>query len=578
MARVGDRQFNDMSGMIMFFAIFTLIIIGKLFYLQIIQHNYYSAMALGYHEIYQKLHPERGAIYFSDVRTNELHPAAMNRIYYKVFVVPKDIKYDEIEDTAQKLEKILELPEEDGVKLRSKLGKRDDPYEPIARKITEEKIKELDDLNLEGVHNIPETYRYYPEGNISANILGFCAKDEKENLIGKYGIEGYWNENLSGKSGFLAGEMTARGSWIARAGLTTVEADNGSDLVLTIDRSLQYNACSRLQKGLEEFDAKSASLVMMDPMSGAILAMCSLPSYDSNNYSDIDDFSVYNNNTIFTPYEPGSVFKPLVMSIAIDLGLVNPNTTFDDPCKRELDNHIIHNALRKCYGDNVSMLQVLENSINTGMIWVSELIRPDRLKKYLYSYGFGQKSGVQMDTELAGNVTSLDKKSLIFSAQTSFGQGLTVTPLQLALAYSALANNGRLPKPYIVKEKLLPNGKVEKIEPSVATQVISPRTAKLVTGMLTSVVEQTYKRTVKMDDYYIAGKTGTAQISGIGGYKEDETNHTFGGFAPVKDPKFVIIVRFEAPANEKWAESTAAVVFKDITDFTLNYLGIENDK
>lgn len=264
------------------------------------------------------------------------------------------------------------------------------------------------------------------------------------------------------------------------------------------------------------------------------------------------------------------------MSAGVDLNLVNPNSTFDDPCTRKFGVYIIHNALNKCYGDNVTMTQVLQNSINTGMIWLSEKIGRERMQIYFEKFGFGQLSGIPLDTEVAGNISSLEKKSSIFSAQASFGQGLTATPMQLALAYSAIAANGSLPKPYLVKEIDYSNGKKEKFYPEPASQVISPRTAKTVAGMLTSVVEKTYVTSVKMGDYYVAGKTGTAQIPGPGGYTE-ETNHTFCGFAPAENPKFVMVVRYEAPERQ-WAESTAAVIFKDVAGFALDYYGVGKDK
>ena len=570
------EQFFEVKILSYLFLIVVVMVVVQLFRIQILQHEYYSTLALSSHEIYQQLHPDRGAIYFQDSRTDELYPVAINRAYYKIYTVPTEVPKDQVENTAKKLEEILLLPPEKSAELRAKLAKDGDPYEPITKKVSEEKYNALKAANLSGIYGSPEIYRYYPEQNSASAIVGFCSIDKDENPVGNYGVEGYWNKTLSGKSGFLMGERAGGGGWISLAGMTNVEAENGADIILTIDRALQYKACTRLAEATKAFSARSGSLIAMDPKTGAILAMCSVPDYDPNNYSEASDVSVYNNRSIFTPYEPGSVFKPIVMSMALDLGLVSPDTTFSDPCVRQFDKYTIHNALDKCYGSNVTMTQVLENSINTGMIWVSERIKRERMQTYVEKFGFGQKSGIPLDTEMAGNIASFDKKSPIFSAQASFGQGITVTPLQLALAYSALANEGRLPKPYLVKEIRYGNGKKEKFEPEVSAQVISPRSAKLIDGMLTSVVEKTYVNSVKMSDYYIAGKTGTAQIPGPGGYSE-ETNHTFCGFAPASDPKFVMVVRFEAPERQ-WAESTAAVVFKDVADFALDYYGVEKDK
>jgi len=395
------------------------------------------------------------------------------------------------------------------------------------------------------------------------------------NPAGLYGLEGYLDKQLAGKSGFLQAEKGAQGGWISLAGRTTEDAENGADIVLTIDRAIEYKACERLKAGWKEYGAKTASLVMLEAKTGAVLAMCNYPDFNPNEYSKAGDLRDYNNNTIFTPYEPGSVFKPITMAAAVDLNLLGPNTTFTDPCERRIDDFTIHNALDKCYGVQ-TMTGVLENSINTGMIWVEEKMQGNQFVDYVKKFGFGEKTGISLETEEAGNISSLDKKGHIYKAVGSFGQGLTATPLQLATAFTALANEGQMMKPFVVGETRYSDGRKEKTEPQVVGQVISPRTAKLLTGMLVAVVEKSQDRGAKIDEYYIAGKTGTAQIPGKGGYTED-TNHTFVGYAPANNPKFVMVVKFDAP-QRPWAESTAAQVYKDVAKFTLKYFGIKGER
>ena len=566
---------RDVRWLSLVFLFGILLIVVRLFFLQVLNYSYYSTLALSTHEIYQKIHPERGQIFFQDSRDGATYPVAVNRRYFQVYAVPNEIKPEEVESIAKSLNQALALPAGEIDEVKSKIGKGNDPYEALAKKIPAEAVENLKTMNLKGIYWTPEVYRYYPEENWAAAILGFCSFDANGNLEGHYGVEGYWNKILAGKSGFLLGERGAGGGLISLAGVTSVEAENGANVVLTIDRALQYQACSRLRAAFEEYKARSASLVMVDPKTGAILAMCSEPDFDPNNYSQVDDFSVYNNRAIFTPYEPGSVFKPLVMSAALDMDLVGPQTTFDDPCARKFGQYTIHNALNKCYGRS-TMTQVLENSINTGMIWVEERMPKGSLREYIEKFGFGQKTGAPLDTEMAGNISLLKKDADIFNAQASFGQGITVTPMQLAMAYAALANQGMLLEPFLVKETQYPDGRRERQEAKEVRRVVSPQASKLITAMLVSTVENTYFRTVRLDDYYIAGKTGTAQIPGKGGYT-DETNHTFGGFAPATDPRFVMVVRFEAPQRQ-WAESTAAVVFKDVAKFALDYYGIKGDK
>ena len=553
-----------------------LIIISRLFVLQVVERKYYSALALNNHEIYKQLYPRRGGIFLQDIRdkTKE-YPAAVNRQYYLLYAVPRDIAPDQISSTTDFLAGILNYSPEEKNILLAKLSKSADPYEPIAKKVSEDIKNQIQSVNLPGIKMTGQEFRYYPEGKLAANILGFTGQNKNGDLSGRYGIEGFWDKSLTGKSGFLAGERGALGSLIPLADNTLKQAEDGADMLLTIDRNLQYKACERLREGREKYKAKSAALILMNPKTGAILSMCSLPDFDPNNYSDVSDVGEYNNTAIFTPYEPGSVFKPLVMAAALDLGLVGPFTTFTDTGERIINGYKLHNALNKKYG-LVTMTNVLESSINTGMIWVGEKIGQNRFKEYVEKFGFGKKTGIGLDTEAAGDISSLSKSAEIYNAVGSYGQGLTATPLQLVTAYAALANGGRMPKPYIVDEVRYQNGRVEKTEPQTEV-VISASTDKLITAMLISVVERGGSKIAKLSDYYVAAKTGTAQIARDGGYATDDTNHTFIGYFPASDPKFVLFVKYETP-QANWAESTAAPVFKDIAKFALDYYGIPGDR
>ncbi len=552
-------------------------IIGRLFSLQVIDHSYYAAMAQDNHEIYRQLYPHRGNIFFQDSRLfGREYPVAVNREYYSVYAVPRDIASDKISSTASSLAVLLGYSEEEKNSLIVKFSKKNDPYEPIAKKVSDELRDEIEAQHLPGIHTVGQEFRYYPEANLAANVLGFATQNNKGELVGQYGIEGFLNELLTGRSGFLAGEKGALGSIIPMADNTIKQAEDGADLLLTIDRNIQYKACERLQKGLDLFEAKSASLILMNPKTGAILAMCSLPDFNPNDLSGVKNVGVFNNTSIFTAYEPGSVFKPITMAAGLDLDLVSPFTTYVDTGEKIFKgSKPIHNALDKVYG-LVTMTNVLENSINTGMIFVVEKIGRERFKEYVEKFGFGKKTGINLATEVSGDIDSLSKKPPVYIANGSFGQGLTATPLQIVAAYAAMANGGNMPTPYIVEEIRHPNGQVDRAEPKTAL-VISPSTAKLITAMLISVVEKTYSRAVGLKNYYIAGKTGTAQVAAKGGYAEDRTNHTFVGYFPATDPKFVLLVKYEEP-QRSWAESTAAPIFKDVAQFVLEYRGIAGDK
>ncbi|MFA5061821.1 MAG: penicillin-binding protein 2 [Patescibacteria group bacterium] len=567
-AKTEDKSLRVIS------VLFLVIAIGvavRLFVLQIVEYQYYSTLALNSHEIYKQLFPTRGNIYIQDTRNHTEYPLAINRPYYLLYAVPRDILAGEISSTTNFLANLLQLPPEKKIVIQEKLSKSNDLYETLARKVSDENIDKISSANIKGINYSSQQFRYYPEQNLAANVVGFVGSDVAGNLVGNYGIEGFWEKELAGKSGFLSGEQGALGSWISLAGRTIHHAQDGDSLLLTIDRTLEYKSCERLRQGFEEYKAKSATLIIMEPSTGAILSMCSLPDFDPNNYGQATDLAAYNNTAVFTPYEPGSVFKPIAMAAALDLGVVSPDTTYVDTGERIIDDYKIHNALNKKYG-LATMTNVLENSINTGMIFVEEKLGRENFKNYVEKFGFGKETGIELDTETSGDISSFSKRAAIYYANGAFGQGFTATPLQLVTAYAALANNGKLPKPYIVSQIRHADGQVEKTEPRIVENVISPRADQLITGMLTSVVEKTYKNVAKIPGYYIAAKTGTAQIAQGGKYSE-ATNHTFIGYFPADNPKFVMVVKYEAP-DRLWAEQTAAPVFKDIAKFALDYYGI----
>lgn len=551
----------------------TLWIVGRLFYLQVICHDYYALFALNSHEIYEKLHPTRGRILIQDSRTKEEYPAAINKDFYLVFAVPKEIPAAEMSSTTAALVRVLGLDAGGQKSLEEKMAKGNS-YAVVAKKVPEEQANQVTALAMKGVNVTPNKYRYYPEQTLAANVLGFASPDDNGQLKGNYGIEGYFEKTLAGQGGFQFGEKGVGGSWITLADRTSVNAENGADLLLTIDRTLQFKACERLRQGMMEYYAKTAALVMMNPKTGAILAMCSLPDFDPNNYSKINDVADFNNTAVFTPYEPGSVFKSVTMSAALDLDLVTPNTPHTDPCTIKLNGYTIHNALNKCYGTH-TMTEALENSVNTTLAWIETLLGNERFNTYVQKFGFGQKTGITLNTEVAGDVSSLSRSGEIFGANGSFGQGITATPLQLATAYAAIANGGKLPKPYIVEEIRHPDGRKDKTQPDLEP-VISEHAAKLASGMLVSVVENHYTK-ARIPGYYVAAKSGTAQIAENGRYSETRTNHTFAGFAPADDPSIVLIVKYEEP-DAPWAEITTLPVFHDVMQFALTYYGVNGTK
>ncbi|OGH66392.1 MAG: hypothetical protein A3J66_02935 [Candidatus Magasanikbacteria bacterium RIFCSPHIGHO2_02_FULL_47_14] len=573
-SRPGDGRIRAAG--IVLFLLGSLIII-RLFLLMILNHSFYTQIAAGSQELYEQLYPKRGSIFIQDTRSGEEFPLAINRDLFVVYADTRKIDDEKVaEDIVEKLAATFQYDDEKKLKVYTQLLKKDDPYEPIEQNVTEEVVESIKAQGLPGVGFVRRPYRFYPEGRLGAHLVGFVGKDEDGNDIGRYGVEGYWNNDLAGKAGFFEGAKSAGGGWIPLAGRVFEPAYDGADLVLTVDRTLQFYACDKLRQKAEEYGATSAALILMDPQTGAILATCSVPDFDPNTYNKVDSGEVYNNTAIFTPYEPGSVFKPLTMAAALNENLVGPQSPFYDKGYADgICTKPIRNALDKTY-QTQTMTGVLENSINTGMVYVAQQLGKERFRHYVEEFGFGVKEGIELETESAGTIDSLslNKGDAVdcYAATGSFGQGLTVTPLQMVTSFAALANGGKLMRPFVVSEVRYSDGKVTRTNPKVIDEVISPRASALISGMLVSVVDNGHAKSAGVKGYYIAGKTGTAQIAGPGGYSE-ETNHTFVGFGPVDNPKFVGLVKFEKP-RRAFADSTAAPLFGDIAQFTLKYYGI----
>lgn len=553
------------------------VVVVRLFLLMVIQNSLYSQLAAGSHELYAELFPKRGIVYAQDARSGEEFPLAMNKDVFLVYANTKEIETkEEIDTIIEVLSETFSYDDERKDAVRAQLEKLNDPYEPLEKQVEETIVDALREKELPGIHFLRQPKRFYPEKQLAAHVIGFVGKNEKGDDVGRYGVEGYWNDTLSGNNGYLEGLRGAGGGLITSAGSIFQSAEDGADILLTIDRTLQYHACEEMRKAMEEYGAESASLVIMDPQSGAIRALCSLPDFDPNTYNEVASIEVYNNSTIFTPYEPGSIFKPLVMAAAINEDLVTPESVFYDTGSKEgVCQKPIRNADGKTYEDQ-TMTGVLENSINTGMVYVAEQLGKTVLRDYIERFGFGVKEGIELDSEVSGTIETLrinkGDKVDCYAATASFGQGITATPLQMAAAFGAIANGGTLMKPYVVQEVRHPSGRVDRKKPEPVRQVLTHRAASLAAGMMVSVVDSGHAGGAGVPGYYVAGKTGTAQIAERGGYGEG-TNHSFIGFAPVDDPKFVMLVKFEKP-ERRFSASTAAPTFGKIASFMLQYYGV----
>ncbi len=574
--QASDRAEGRFKILFVFFAVLFVLMIFRLFYLQILQYGFYSLYASDQHELAAKLQPVRGQILVRDKSDGALHPLATNRLTWQVYASPKDI-IDPI-FAAHVLSSALQISDAETIARITR--DPEDPYELIAKGAGSEAVKAIKEQNLSGIGFVQSSSRLYPEKNIGGQLVGFVAQDERGGISGRYGIESSLNDLLSGTPGRLLAEKDAGGRRLAIGQTQIQEARNGSDVILTIDRTIQHKTCELILRAVERYQADGGSIVIMEPETGAIMAMCSAPDFDPMEFGKIKDLSELNNPIIFNAYEPGSVFKAFTMAAGLDVGKINPKTTYIDKGFEEVDDRIIKNAFSGARGER-TMTQALDESLNTATIFVQRQIGKDIFRKYVNDFGFGKKTGIELSPEVKGNILSLDKKGNVFAATASFGQGITVTPLQLIAAYAALANGGRLFRPFVVEEVLNPDGTREKTRPELIAQPISKRTSRLITGMLISAVENGHGKNAGVPGFWVAGKTGTAQVArtdGVVGYKEGATIGSFAGFAPAYDPKFVMLVKLDMPRDSQWAEASAAPLFGEMAKFLLTYLEVPPDR
>ncbi|MBU4030763.1 penicillin-binding protein 2 [Patescibacteria group bacterium] len=551
-------------------------IFARLFSLQILQYDSFSASAQNKQDFYRELFPERGEIFTQDLsalqRTGQAvyHPLAVNREFQKAYLIPKDIPEERKDELADKLSAILDLDKET---VWQRINKKDDPYEPLKSKISQEAAQKIEELKIEGVGLAPETWRYYPNISSSCHLTGFVG-DSDEGKTGQYGLEGYYEDKLSGEAGSIKGKKDVAGYWIPFLNDEMEPAEDGADLILTVDQNIQFKAEKELRQLVEQWNAESGSIIIMEPKSGAIRAMANWPVFDPNEYSVVEDIDVFLNSSTQKAYELGSVFKPVTMAIGIDSGSVTPQTTYVDEGQIRIKGSVINNVDGKSYGEQ-TMTQVLEKSLNTGAVFVQRATDIETFQDYIQRFNFDLPTGVDLAGETAGDISNLFSEREINLATISFGQGITVSSLGMVAAIGALANEGKLMRPFVVEKIVYPDGKEVVTEPQVSGKVVSSETAKEVTKMLVSVVENGFGKPARISGYDIAGKTGTAQMadSENGGYSE-ETIHSFVGFAPAFEPRFVILIKMDKPQGIRFASDSVSPVFRRLAEYLLQYLEI----
>jgi len=551
------------------------LIVGRLVYLQIIQKNYWQALAQGQQKFFTQIQNKRGEVFLQSSLSSLSSltvPLAINRNFSLVYISPKEV--EKSKETAEILSKILNLNEN---LILEKINKKESFYELIKNKLTEEEVSNLKKLNLPGVYLTQETLRYYPQESLASQVIGFFNSDGK----GQYGIEEYYDQILRGqergKGRFEEGEWSPWGSLIKKL---KGNIQKGSDLILTIDYNIQFFAEKLLQEAKEILNIEGGQIIVIDPHSGKILALVNFPNFNPNQYSEVENLEIFQNSVIQKIFEPGSIFKPLTMAASLEEGKITPQTTYIDEGKVKIGGHTIYNYDYKIWGKQ-TMTQVLENSINTGAVFIERQLDHQLFLKYIEKFGIFEKTEIDLSGEVFSQNKEFKKGYEINFATASFGQGIEMTPLQIVRAFSAIANGGKLIKPYLV-EKIIINGKEINISPKISNHfIISQQTASQLTTMLVSAVENGYGKRAKISGYYIAGKTGTSQIpfSSLGidkaGYS-DKTWQSFIGFAPAYNPYFLILIKLDNPQT-KVAGLSTTIIARDLIKYILDYYQIPPD-
>ncbi len=394
--------------------------------------------------------------------------------------------------------------------------------------------------------------------------------------MGFYGVEGYYNQWLTGMEGKRAIEQNPIGEEIPLPVHAQMAATAGTNLILTVDRNVQMIAVQELERAIEEYQAQSGTVVIMNPKTGAILALANYPSYDPNGFPDVDG-ELLADASLSKMWEPGSIFKVITWAAGLDSGTISPGTSVYDSGFREVGGRVLWNYDRQGRGW-VTMTDGLAQSLNTVAAFISTSVGKETYYTYVQRFGFGNLTGVDMASEGPGMVKRPGDSNWFPSdlGTNAFGQGIAVTPVQMLSAVSAVANDGLLMKPYIVKQ-FITNGKVVSVEPMAVRQAISQDTAATLTGMLVQVVAREATK-AQVAGYQVAGKTGTAQIPTAYGYDPTETIASFVGFAPADDPQFAVLVKLDKPQASPWANHTAAPAFRAIAERLIVYLQLPPDE
>jgi cell division protein FtsI/penicillin-binding protein 2 len=540
---------------------------ARVVYVQLIDTGRYQAEARNEHFGQQEVRAERGAIL-----DRNGYPLATTVDAYDLYINRPDwTDLAAARKTAALLAPLINRKPDD---LVNEVRKNDRGIYLAYAGLDFDKGASLQNADAPGLRIVQTTKRFYPEGDLASTLLGFVGRDH----VGLTGIESDFDRELGGTPGTIYFERDSIGNRIALGSERTGQKPQpGGNIRLTIDRYIQRLVEGELDTQITKTGALGGSIIVTDPKTGEVLAMASRPGFKLSQLQSDPNQALFRNRAVTDVYEPGSVFKTLTASIAIDQGLVTPETTYDDTGAAYIGTSTIHNWDYSTNGVT-SVTQVLQKSLNTGAVWMSGLIGPDAFYSYMQRFGLGDRTGVGLGGDPEGLVRTNDDPTWapVDLATNSFGQGIAASPLQVIMAIGSFANGGKLMRPYVVREMDTPEGP-RKFSPVVVRQVVKPETANTVADMMNQVVEGNPGHLAAIKGYHVAGKTGTTTGATLAdGTVHDGNVASFIGFAPVADPKMMVLVKLDF-REDRLGGQVSAPVFADLAPSILAYLGVRPD-
>lgn len=548
-----------------------IILVAKLGYVQIAHGEIYRDLAESKYMLPSVGSFDRGTIFFTE-KTGRTISAASIVTSYTLAIDPT--KVENPSALADKLAKYISF---DRANFLSRATREKDKDEEIAKNLSEKEVADIRALKEKGVFLKPNKKRFYPGNKMAAHVLGFVGSNGNE-ISGRYGLERYYNEVLTRSSADTSSSFFAD-LFLKPGKAILFDREREGNLVTTIEPTVQGMLERVLTDDvLKKYDASSAMGIIMNPKTGEIYAMGAAPTFDPNNFAKEKDQAVFVNPLVEGVYEMGSIIKPLTIAAGLDAGVITALTTYDDKGFRVVNTKRISNYDGKARGV-VSVQEILSRSLNTGTMFVVDRLGKDLFRDYFKAYGLGEETGIDLPNEGVGQIGNLDSPRDIEYATASFGQGISMTPIETIRALSVLANGGVLVTPHVVKRTEYAFGLTRDFVPNDERRVLKKETSAEISRMLTVVVDKALlEGTLKQEHYSIAAKTGTAQLVEDGAYSESEYLHTFFGYFPSYDPKFIVFLAVKNPQGEQYAARTLSAPFMQITKFLLNYYEIPPDR